>query len=119
MTNYSIVDIEGCAKAVRESVAKSFSEDYAENLDDFISVQQIVTLFEEHSLGQDDDGYEIINEEIFNFIFDEVRVWMYEVGLARLAAQGFVECAWDDEKEEMTFWLADKNQTTINNKPTK
>jgi hypothetical protein len=44
---------------------------------------------------------------------------MYEVGLARLAAQGFVECAWDDEKEEMIFWLADKNQTTINNKPTK
>lgn len=119
MEKYSIVDMQGYASAIREGAAKSFSEDYAENLDNFISIQQIINLVEKHSLGLDSDGYHIIDEEVFNFIFEEVRVWIYEVGLARLAAQGYVECAWDDEDNDMVFWLADKDKTTINNKPTK
>ena len=117
MENYSIIDMNGYAIGMREGVAKSFSEDYSENLDEFISVDQVISLVEQHSLGQDEDGYHIINEEVFNDIFNDLREWMYGVGLSKLASKGYVECAWDDDANEMIFWLADKNKTSISNKP--
>lgn len=117
MEHYSIIDMEGYASAIRDGAARSFAEDYSENLDNIISLQQITNLVEQHSLGQDEEGYHLINEEVFDFIFEEVRVWIYEVGLAKLAAKGFVECAWDDEANEMVFWLSDKDKTSISNKP--
>lgn len=117
MENYSIVDIDSFASLLRENVAKSFSEDYSENLDEFISIEQTIDLVEQHSLGQDDDGCHIINEEVFNDIFNDLREWLYGVGLSKLAAKGFVECAWDDECNEMVFWLSDKGNISIPNKP--
>lgn len=117
MTNYSIIDMNGYASSMRESVAQSFSNDYSENLDDFISIKQVIALIEQHSLGNDDDGFHIINEEIFNDIFEDLREWMYGVALAKLAGKGFIECAWDDNANEMVFWLSDKGQTSISNKP--
>lgn len=117
MENYSIVDINSFASLIRENVAKSFTEDYSENLDEFISLEQTIDLVEKHSLGQDDDGCHIINEEVFNDIFNDLREWLYGVGLSKLAAKGFVECAWDDEANEMVFWLSDKGKTSIPNKP--
>lgn len=119
MENYSIVDIDNFAIMTRENVAKSFSEDYSENLDDFISIQQVIDLVEQHSLGQDDDGYEIINADIFNDIFDDLREWMYGVALAKLAGKNMIECAWDDDVNEMVFWISDKEKTKVSNKPTK
>ena len=117
MENYSIVDMNGYASAMRANVAKSFSEDYSENLDDFISLEQVIYLVEHHSLGLDEQGNHIINEEVFNDIFDDLREWLYGVGLAKLASQGLIECAWDDDSNEMVFWLADKNKTSISSKP--
>ena len=118
MENYSVIDMDGCASALREGVAKSFTENYTENLDDLISIQQVINMIQEHSLGQDEEGFHLINEEVFDFVFNEIRIWIYEVGLAKLAAQGHVECAWDNESNDMVFWLADKNKITTNNKPT-
>lgn len=117
MENYSIVDMNGYASAMRENVAKSFSEDYSENLDEFISLEQVIGLVEQHSLGLDEESNHIINEEVFNDIFDDLREWMYSVGLSKLASKGFVECAWDNDLNEMVFWLADKNKTSIPTKP--
>lgn len=117
MENYSVLDMPGFAETIRKNVASSFSEDYTENLDDFISLNQVIDLVQQHSLGQDDDGYHIINEEVFNDIFNDLREWLYGVGLAKLAAKGYVECAWDNDHNEMVFWLSDKSQTPLSNKP--
>ena len=35
--------------------------------------------------------------------------------MSQLAAQGYVECAWDDEKNKMVFWVDDKKDQTYNN----
>jgi len=115
--NYSVLDMTGFATTIRENVASSFAEDYSENLDEFISLNQVIELIEQHSLGQDDDGYHIINEEVFNDIFNDLSEWLYGVGLAKLAAKGYVECAWDNDQNEMVFWLSDKSQTSVPNKP--
>jgi hypothetical protein len=117
MEKYSIIDLQGYAVAMREGAAKSFAENYSENLDNFISINQVISLIKKHSLGLDEDDHLIITETIFDNIFNEIREWLYGVGLARLASRGYLECAWDEKTNEMVFWLSDKAQTSIPNKP--
>ena len=111
---YSIMDLEQYAVSIRESAASSFSENYDENLDEFISIEQVKNLVSNHSAGMDEDDRYLINEDTHNIIFDEIRTWLHNVGLAKLAAQDLIECAWDNESNQMMFWL--KNDPHI--KPT-
>jgi hypothetical protein len=114
---YSIIDLEGYARSVREAAAKSFTETYSENLDEFISVEQVIGLIEENSMGKDEEDNYLITEESFGELFEKIRNRLYSMGLSRLAAKGLVECAWDDETNEMIFWLSDAGATHISNRP--
>ena len=107
MSTYSIKDVVGYATEMRQSVASSFKEDYKENLDDFISIDQTISVIENNSLGSDDNGYFLIDEDGHDQIFEEISIWIFNVGLAKLAANGHIECAWDSDLNEMIFWLAD------------
>jgi hypothetical protein len=107
-TSYSITDIEGFAQTIRDGAARSISKNYTENLDEFISVGQIISLVKDTSVGTDDDGLFMITEELFDEIFERIRETIYQVGLSKLAATGQIECAWDGQKNEMVFWLASK-----------
>jgi len=117
METYSIIDLKGYAKAMRDGAASSFEKDYTENLDDFITIEQVINLIKKNNLGLDEDGNYIINSDIFDEVFGDIRDWLYGVGLSKLAAKGFVDCAWDDEANEMVFWLANKDKTNIPTKP--
>ena len=117
METYSIIDLEVYAKAMRDGAASSFEKDYTENLDDFITIKQVVGLIEKNNLGLDEEGNYLINSDIFDEVFGQIRDWLYGVGLSKLAAKGFVDCAWDDEANEMVFWLANKDKTNIPAKP--
>ena len=119
MESYSIIDLEGYAKAMRDGAASSFEKDYTEDLDEFISIPQVINMVKKNNLGLDEEGNYLINEDIFEEIFESIRNQLYEVGLSKLASKGFVECAWDDESNEMIFWLANKDQTHISAKPSK
>lgn len=117
MSKYIIDDLEGFAKNLRDNVAKSFTENYTENLDEFISINQIINIVSQHSKKKNKEGKFIISESSFNNIFDDIRVWIYEVGLARLAAKDIIQCAWDSKNNEMVFWLSDSEKTNIPAKP--
>ena len=107
---YSIMDLEGYVSSIREAVAQSFTESYDENLDDFITLEQTKNIILGYSLGQDDDGNYLINEESFNDSFEDIRRWIYDAGIAKLAAEGLIECAWDDNLNEMVFWCKNDEQ---------
>jgi hypothetical protein len=107
---YVITDLEGYAKEMRISAAKYFSEDYNENLDEFITIQQIINLVMEKCIGTDDEGRPMLTEKTNDKIFDCIATWLHNVGLAKLAAKGLVECAWDNDSNEMVFW-ANKDVT--------
>lgn len=117
METYSIVDLEGYAKAMRDGAASSFEKDYTENLDDFITIKQVINLIKNNNLGLDDEGNYLINSDIFDEVFNQIREWLYGVGLSKLVSKGYVDCAWDDESNEMVFWLANKEKTSIPAKP--
>jgi hypothetical protein len=112
---YSINNINGYVSQMREAAANSVSENSGEdNLDDYISIDQMIGLVKSNCLGYDDNDYPILNEDHNQKIFEEASVWIHNVALAKLAAQDLVECAWDDELNEMVFW---QKETPKNDKP--
>jgi hypothetical protein len=109
---YAITDLDGYASQMRSAAAKSIS-DTEDNLDDYISLKQMINLVEEFCLGHDDENRILLDEDTNEKIFEETAVWIHSVGLSKLAAQDLVECAWDDNFNEMVFWTKEqpKNYT--------
>lgn len=118
---YSIVDLEGYADVVRTEAASSYSCESNESLDDYISLSQVISIIEFCSLGFDENDNNIIDQDCHSTIVDETANWIFNVGLAKLAANNKLECAWDDDINSMVFWLPsdteNKNDTTANTTP--
>jgi len=102
---YAITDINGYAFQMREVAAKSLSDgSEQDNLENYINLDQIINLVKENCLGFDANQRPLLNEKTNEKIFEEVSVWIHSVGLAKLAAQNLIECAWDNQSNEMVFW---------------
>lgn len=112
MSIYSITNIDGFAETIRHGAATSITEDFKDDLDTFVTLNQIKNLIKSKSLGLDQDGLDTITEDIFDELFEEIRSLIYQSGLAKLAAQGMIECAWDDKSNEMVFWINDAEKHT-------
>lgn len=108
-TYYSIKDLDRYADAIRNEAATRYDSTEKNNLDEFITLNQIKTLVESHSLGLDENEDHIINEETHIEIVDEITNWIFNVGLAKLAASNKIECAWDNSLNDMVFWLSDNS----------
>lgn len=111
---YAIVDLEGYASQMRDAAAKSLSENYTENLDDFITINQMINMVKKECVGFDDDDRPLLDEDTNEKIFENIAIWIHNVGLAKLAAQNLVECAWDNDSNEMVFWAKPKEKTKNN-----
>jgi len=111
--SYIVNDLENYAQSIRKNAALSFSETYDEDLDNFITIPQVCKLIADNAIGVDEENNYIIDEDSYNDTFDQVRTWLYNVGLARLAGAGHIECAWDNDANEMIFWV---NESTSKHK---
>ena len=108
MKTYSITDSLEFARIMRNCAAESLSEEYTgepKDLDMIVTLSQVESIISEHSIGVTEDDEEIIDNDIFNNIFDETRNLIYQSAMSQLAAKGLVECAWDDEENKMVFWV--------------
>ena len=101
---HAIMNLDKYASYIRKRAAISFSEDYAEDLDDFVTIKQTVDMIIDHSIGKDEKGLYLIDESSHKRLFEEIRLRIYNSGLSKLAAKDMLECAWDDKKGEMVFW---------------
>jgi hypothetical protein len=113
---YAIKDLDGYASEIRELAAKNLSYNHEnDNLDEYITLSQIINMIKSESLGLDDNNRIILNQKINDNIFEKTSVWIYNSGLSKLAAKNLVECAWDNEKNEMIFWTL-KSETNDESK---
>jgi hypothetical protein len=112
---YAIVDLDGYVREMRDAAAKSLAEDHEENLDEFISVNQMINLVKSECIGFDDNERPMLNEDANEMIYEKTVEWIHNAGLAKLAAQGLIECAWDNNLNEMIFW----SKQDVGNSPTK
>jgi hypothetical protein len=101
---YAITDIEGYVLEMRMAAAQSLVNDIEENLDDFISIGQMINLVKNECVGFDDKSRPLLDEDANERIYENTVIWIHNVGLAKLAAKGLVECAWDEKNNEMVFW---------------
>lgn len=112
---YAIVDLDGYVREMRDAAAKTLAEDHEENLDEFINVNQMINLVKSECIGFDDNERPMLNEDANEMIYEKTVAWIHNAGLAKLAAQGLIECAWDSNLNEMIFW----SKQDIGNSPTK
>lgn len=103
-----IMNMDKYAAYVRRRAALSFAEDYEENLDDFVTIEQVKHMISEHSAGKDEQDRYLLNESGYEGLLESLKVRLYNCGLSKLAAKNLLECAWDDEKSEMIFWTSDQ-----------
>lgn len=121
---YAITNLEGYAREMREAAATTFSDNHSD-IDEYISINQMIGLIKSECIGFDDQERPLLNETANAQIYESTVTWINNVGLAKLAAQGFVECAWDDKQNEMIFWTnkqldnIDHNGEKSNDKPTR
>lgn len=111
---YTIIDSIKYATDARQMAAEHLSPGTTENLDEYITVQQVINIIEENAYDTDsahNDGY-IINEEINAKIFATILVWIQNAGLSKLAAQNLLECAWDDKENNFIFWSTNSSTLT-------
>ena len=110
---YAIVDLDGYVREMRDAAAKTLAEDHDENLDEFVSVNQMINLVKSECVGFDDNDRPMLNEDANEMIYEKTVAWIHNAGLAKLAAKGLIECAWDSNLNEMIFW---SNETIGNSK---
>ncbi len=109
---YTVADIGKLSETIRKYAADSVAPNSSTstNLDDYINLRQISHLIMENSERNNDGSY-IIDEDVFESVFDSVSDIIYGVSLSKLASDDIIECAWDDEKNRMTFWIDDEPET--------
>lgn len=102
---YAITDLNGYVSEIRIAAAQTLSENSdKDNLDDYISLKQMIGLVKSHSLGTDEENRYLLNEDANEKILEDAAIWIHNVGLAKLAASDLIECAWSDENNDMIFW---------------
>lgn len=116
METYSITDLLGYATCIRDAAARSLKEDHNENLDDFISIKEVIGLIRDNSIGFDEQDNFLINEDIHEKLYEDIQSWIFNIGLAKLASSGKIECAWDSEENTMVFWAAEDKQSNDRHK---
>lgn len=119
---YIITDTEEFVHLMRSTAASSLAEEYMgktkeysdKDLDGITTLSQVESIIAEKSIDVDEESKYIINGDIFEDIFDEVRNLIYQSAMSQLAAKGYIECAWDDEKNKMVFWVDKEKGDTYN-----
>jgi hypothetical protein len=119
---YIITDTEEFVHLMRSTAASSLAEEYLgktkqysdKDLDGITTLNQVESIIAEKSIDVDEESKYIINGDIFEDIFDEVRNLIYQSAMSQLAAKGYIECAWDDEKNKMVFWVDKEKDDTYN-----
>lgn len=109
---FCITNIDGYIGTLVSNVAEEMAvsaEDRSE-ICDFITKAQVLTIIEEQCLGYTENNEPVIDNESHTKIIETIICSVQNTVLAQLASEGFLDCAWDDELNDMVFWLSDKGK---------
>jgi hypothetical protein len=104
MSTFSITNLNDFATILRKNAYEHLSMTNIENLDEFITVNEVTKLVSHSGIGFDDDNNIIINEDILEELINDVSKWIYDISLSKLCGNDKLDCAWDDQHNEMVFW---------------
>ena len=76
-------------------------------MDKYITVAQVMTTIRDNLLDINNENKFIIDMDCFDEIYFRVCDNIHGTMLAKLASDGVIESAFDDEKNKFLFWFAD------------
>lgn len=111
MSNYlHIRNIKLFTKSIRKNVIMIFPRSYHLQADRLISLEQTESLVREYVEPGYNDEF-ILSEYNYDLLCDELKKWIYNSSLSAVASSGLIDCAWDDQSNEMFFWHPESNET--------
>ena len=111
MNNYlTIRNIKLFTKSIRKNTIMVFPRSYHYQVDRLISLAQTESLVREYVEAGYNDEF-IISGENYDHLCDEIKKWIYNSSLSQVASSGKIECAWDNDSNEMIFWHLESNET--------
>lgn len=99
-----IMNLDKYAAYMRKKAASYFSEEYDDDLNEFVTIPQVCQMIAHRSSGKDEQNRYLLSETGCDELFEDLKTRLYNCGLSKLAAKDLLECAWDDEEGEMVFW---------------
>lgn len=115
-TIYMIKDLDGFCRSTRKLIADDLQGDFSEvlsdkELDQFITIKQVENLVRENQVvTQNDDDNIYMNMITYEKLCNSMINHIYGSALSKLAADGYLETAWDDNLNDMVFWASDKTK---------
>ncbi len=111
MSNYiKIRNLKLFTKSIRKNVVMVFPRKYSYQIDNLISLSQTENLVRQYIEPGYNDEF-ILSDENYDLLCDKIKKWIYNSSLSLVASSGTIECAWDDQSNEMFFWHPESNET--------
>jgi len=111
MNNYiKIRNLKLFTKSIRKNMVMAFPRSYHNQVDNLISLSQTETLVRKYIEPGYNDEF-ILGEENYDLLCNEIKRRIYNSSLGLAASSGTIECAWDDQSNEMFFWHTESNET--------
>lgn len=111
MNNYTkIRNLKLFTNSIRKNVAMVFPKRYYYEIDNLISLSQTEQLVRKYIEPGYNDEF-ILSDENYDLLCDEIKKRIYNSSLSLVASSGSIECAWDDQSNEMFFWNPESNET--------
>lgn len=104
---YAVSDMNGYVDAIVETTSEEL-ETIKQEVLELVSKEQIVAIINEQCDEYDDQQRPIIDQDIHINIIESTLTIVQNIALSQLASEGILECAWDDNLNEMVFWLAEE-----------
>ena len=111
MSNYiKIRNLKLFTKSIRKNIVMVFPRRYSYQIDNLISLSQTEQLVRKY-IEPGYDGEFILSDKNYDLLCNEIKKWIYNTSLSLVASSGIIECAWNDESNEMIFWHPESNET--------
>jgi len=81
------------------------------NIEQYITRVQFDEIMKNHIVHSDDGDY--IEEESIYEALHEAGDLASGALISKMAVKGLIDCAWDDEKQDMVFWATEKGKEML------
>ena len=108
---YAITDIRGYRSMIAKAVADDFGAKDPVEVFEYITPKQMEQVIEEECLGHtEEENFFLINEDAHCNILNKVISLVQSSLLSKMAANGQLECAWDEKENDMIFLATRRKQ---------
>tara|TARA_R100000278_G_scaffold109663_1_gene86707 strand:- start:2467 stop:2844 length:378 start_codon:yes stop_codon:yes gene_type:complete len=116
MSAFLIKDVTTFAKELRTTIIQQLidSKEIARpkkgerlNKNDYITIKQVIGIIRDNIVSINDNNEFIVDMDCMDEIYFRVCDSIHGTLISRLASQGVIESAWDEEKNKFIFWFAE------------